>query len=296
MDENNPSGLPPQSPETSPTQGETSPTQEQGSAEPTRVKKFPVMEVFGPTIQGEGIQAGQRTGFIRFGGCDYRCQKCDSLHAVLPDLISKHAQRLTADEIANKCFETFPPSNCPWVTFSGGNPAMHDLTDVVKHLKGYGYKINVETQGTLCPQWLNFCDQITVSPKTPGMGEKFEEGKFQRFIDTVTPPICVKVVIFSSLDLEIAEWINKILDQTFGSDEHSYEVTRYLSLGNPYPPSFNEDGLVTPTQTFTDNEMIGSLMQDYRVLIEELLQRPNLKHWRFLPQIHVLAYGNQAGV
>ena len=34
-------------------------------------EKMPIMEVFGPTIQGEGMVIGQKTIFIRTGGCDY---------------------------------------------------------------------------------------------------------------------------------------------------------------------------------------------------------------------------------
>ena len=41
-----------------------------------------IAEIFGPTIQGEGVLIGEPTVFIRAGGCDYRCSWCDSLHAV----------------------------------------------------------------------------------------------------------------------------------------------------------------------------------------------------------------------
>ena len=34
-------------------------------------EKMPIMEVFGPTIQGEGMVIGQKTIFIRTGGCDF---------------------------------------------------------------------------------------------------------------------------------------------------------------------------------------------------------------------------------
>jgi 7-carboxy-7-deazaguanine synthase len=41
-----------------------------------------ISEIFGPTIQGEGVLIGLPTVFVRTGGCDYRCSWCDSLHAV----------------------------------------------------------------------------------------------------------------------------------------------------------------------------------------------------------------------
>ena len=60
---------------------------------------MPVVEVFGPTIQGEGELAGIPTAFVRFGGCDYRCSWCDSLFAVLPEDVRK-APRMTPAEVA----------------------------------------------------------------------------------------------------------------------------------------------------------------------------------------------------
>ena len=43
-----------------------------------RVLKLPVLEIFGPTFQGEGRAIGQKTMFVRTAGCDYHCDWCDS--------------------------------------------------------------------------------------------------------------------------------------------------------------------------------------------------------------------------
>lgn len=45
-------------------------------------KKMPIMEIFGPTIQGEGMVIGRKTMFVRTGGCDYSCSWCDSVQAI----------------------------------------------------------------------------------------------------------------------------------------------------------------------------------------------------------------------
>ena len=63
------------------------PTREPTNAEPPTTAsdaKIRVSEIFGPTIQGEGVLIGLPTVFVRTGGCDYRCSWCDSLHAVDP--------------------------------------------------------------------------------------------------------------------------------------------------------------------------------------------------------------------
>jgi len=46
-----------------------------------------ISEIFGPTIQGEGPLIGTPTVFVRTAGCDYRCTWCDTLYAVLPDIV-----------------------------------------------------------------------------------------------------------------------------------------------------------------------------------------------------------------
>lgn len=48
------------------------------SVEQIKEARIPVMEIFGPTVQGEGMVIGQKTMFVRTAGCDYRCSWCDS--------------------------------------------------------------------------------------------------------------------------------------------------------------------------------------------------------------------------
>lgn len=42
--------------------------------------KIPFLEVFGPTIQGEGMVIGKKTMFVRTYGCDYGCVWCDTAY------------------------------------------------------------------------------------------------------------------------------------------------------------------------------------------------------------------------
>lgn len=270
-------------------------------AVPMKQKKFPVIELFGPVIQGEGSQAGQQTMFIRFGGCDYRCKKCDSMHAVEPQAIAKHAQYLTADEIHNQLNSIRDQTGVQWVTFSGGNPAMHKLDELVQNLRGDGWLINVETQGTLYPAWLQGVHLVTTSPKSMGMGEKFEQTTFMRFLEKhkSATPVCVKVVVFSAQDLEFALQVQQAtehvytetLPYAYPSAQHG-GVAYYLSLGNPFPPVLNEENELLDQQPI--GGLIPALLRDYRNLSEEVLLDPRLKSWRFLPQLHVLTYGNEA--
>src|SRR3954453_23079289 len=94
-----------------------------GGLQSTRT--FPVIEIFGPTIQGEGAEAGLPRHFVRLGGCDYRCSWCDTMYAVDPATVRATSERLLAAEIVERLerLEGRPE----WVTLSGGNPALHRL-------------------------------------------------------------------------------------------------------------------------------------------------------------------------
>src|SRR4051794_33329479 len=96
-------------------------------------KTFPVIEVFGPTIQGEGAEAGLPTHFVRFGGCDYRCSWCDTMYAVDPTAVRETARSLTTEEIVSEVRGLGGRPN--WVALSGGNPALHELGPLVERLQ-----------------------------------------------------------------------------------------------------------------------------------------------------------------
>ncbi len=265
----------------------------EGPTKEPREKKVPVVEIFGPTIQGEGAMIGVRTSFIRFGLCDYKCTMCDSMHAVDPLQVKKNATWMTPIEMMNGLYDIHfkdDVQTCDWVTFSGGNPCIHDLSQLVLGLTNNQIQIAVETQGTFLPEWLKHCDVITVSPKSPGMGEQFEEDKFVKFLEAfyAHPGFNVKVVVFSMLDIEWARYINRLM---IG---HGCYDKMYLSLGNPFPPGQTkiegEDGHIS------DEDLKIRLLNDYSSLTEDLLQIPDMKNVRFLPQLHVLCWANKQKV
>lgn len=84
--------------------------------------KIPVLEIFGPTIQGEGRVIGRKTMFVRTAGCDYRCSWCDS--AFTWDGSAKGDIKLmTAEEIYDE-LKRIGGDLFNHVTISGGNPAL----------------------------------------------------------------------------------------------------------------------------------------------------------------------------
>lgn len=246
-------------------------------------KRLPLVEMFGPTISGEGSAIGQQTYFLRFGLCDYKCTMCDSMNAVDPAQVKANATWYTQDELLETFLAFHKPGSSRWVTLSGGNPCIHDLTGLVQGLQRHGFHIAVETQGTFAPRWLTDCDLITVSPKGPGMGENTDLDILDAFLDEIDwhGTVSLKIVIFDQRDLEFA----KMIYERYGAQVSDW----FLSLGNPYPPGYMEAD--APRYT----EYVMAQIGRYKMLLEDIIYDPILSQFKFLPQFHTFLWGNDKG-
>lgn len=236
---------------------------------------LPVIEIFGPTVQGEGPEAGRPANFVRFGGCDFRCSWCDSMYAVEPAEVRAHAEHLSTIEICDRLAALAPGPTL--VVLSGGNPALLDLGQLVDHLHELGHEVAVETQGSVWRDWLGSVDRLVISPKGPSsqMLSAAHTAKFQAFMESAarTPASTVlKVVIFDGDDLAYAE--------TLARDHIGFPL--FLSAGT-------DVGL-------DDEETRSRLLDRYRWLCEAVARSPVLAQARVLPQLHVLAWGTVRGV
>lgn len=238
------------------------------------MKAVPVVEVFGPTVQGEGPLAGVPTFFVRLGLCDYRCSWCDSMYAVDPVTVKEHAEYMDADGIVEAIRKL--KDGPEWVTLSGGNPAMHDLGPLVKELRDRRLKIAVETQGSVWRPWLARVQQLVVSPKPPssGMATDANIARTAKFIATAEKEVraerrCLKIVVFDEADYE---WAKELLA---GSSWRGY-----LSAGTPIP----------------DDDPRDAILERYRWLCERVAGDMSLRAVSVLPQLHVLAWGQVRGV
>lgn len=233
-------------------------------------KQFPVVEIFGVTIQGEGPDAGRPCVFVRFGGCDYECSWCDSLHAVLPAEVRK-APRLSVQQIINKIVEiSMPPMT---VVLSGGNPALHDLTELVNKLQGLTYRVTVETQGTKWKPWIADCDMVVVSPKPPSSGMKLDEKVLSDFMENValSNNVALKVVVGDDKDYEFAKQLRL----------RHWSRAMFLSVLNPNGSADEFD--------------IQDILNRYKWLCEKVANDPQMYSVKVMPQLHTLAWGNQKG-
>lgn len=154
--------------------------------EPTRAiqTSYPVMEHF-YTLQGEGVHTGKAAYFIRLGGCDVGCVWCDVKESWDA---SAHPVMTTADITAMAAAE---PGRIAVIT--GGEPAMHNLTDICTQLHRAGFKTHIETSGA--HPLSGDLDWVTLSPK------KFKAPLDENFVKAHE----LKIVVFHKSDLEWAE-------------------------------------------------------------------------------------------
>jgi len=163
---------------------------------------LPVMESF-YTLQGEGFHQGKAAYFIRLAGCDVGCVWCDvkdSWDATKHPMVhvDKIVTKLKIETgISNgKLGNNLQPSTLnikPIVVITGGEPLMHNLTQLTKALHSAGFQTNIETSGAypLSGEW----DWICLSPK-----------KFKAPLPEVVPQAHeLKVVIFNKTDFTWAE-------------------------------------------------------------------------------------------
>lgn len=115
---------------------------------------LPVMEYF-HTIQGEGFHTGRSAFFIRLGGCDVGCVWCDVKESWDEAAHPKISTEKLIDFIKN--------SHAEFVVITGGEPAMHDLTDLTKSLRNQHIYSAIETSG--CYPLIGEIDWYCFSPK-----------------------------------------------------------------------------------------------------------------------------------
>lgn len=245
----------------------------------THARQYPVVEIFGPTIQGEGAMIGVPTVFVRLGGCDDRCSWCDSMHAVLPEYRPQWA-KLTAIEITQQVLNLARRSIT--VTLSGGNPALHNCAELIAELKGAGCLPVIETQGTVAPLWFADLGHLTLSPKPPSSGNPTD---FEKVLAAVRNGprhpngISIKVVVFDEADLKYA------LDIFHGIEKRSaVPVRQFVQVGNRF---------VLPSEG--REHLREHMLDDLSTLVTRVIEA-KAYNVTVLPQLHALLWGNARGV
>jgi len=137
---------------------------------------YSVKEMF-LSVQGEGAHTGRPSVFLRFSGCNLWsgrekdrasavCKFCDTDFVGMDGLGG--GQFKTADDLAKEVMSYWPNNGNedggePWVICTGGEPLLQLDDNLVNALHKTGFKIGVESNGTIkAPKGI---DWLCISPK-----------------------------------------------------------------------------------------------------------------------------------
>lgn len=232
------------------------------------MKTILISEIFGPVIQGEGALIGRPTVFVRTGGCDYRCDWCDSLYAVLPQFKGEWTP-MSAHRVLESVQELSPSPIL--ITLSGGNPALQPLEELLDlgHAKNYSFAM--ETQGSVGKDWFAKLDYLVLSPKPPSSQMTTNWEVLAQCVASGAKKLSLKVVVFDEGDYLFAREVH----------QRFFDVPFYLQVGS----------------NIACNEIEYSLQTGAK--INWLLRRVLEDDWRdatILPQLHTLLWGQKRGV
>src|SRR5699024_4500816 len=128
--------------------------------------------------------------------------------------------------------------NFSHVTISGGNPALHkNIGPLIDLFHEEGWKVAVETQGSIWQEWMTKIDDVTISPKPPSAKMETDLSKLDHYIERLTAThsnFSLKVVIFDEKDFAYAEKIH----------ERYKSVPFFLQVGNDKISESNDEKLL----------------------------------------------------
>jgi len=162
----------------------------------------PVSEIFF-SYQGEGIFAGIGQIFVRFVGCNLKCNYCDTKYS---DKINQKTKFLTTEDVYKSIVKIYSKNKNkffgrkPSVSFTGGEPLLYCnfLETVVKKLKKENFEIYIETNGILfkeIKQLYKYCDIIAADVKLKSACSKNLLNLHEQFLKNSKNKVFTKIVI-----------------------------------------------------------------------------------------------------
>lgn len=170
-----------------------------------------------PTVQGEGPNVGQRTLFVRFGGCNMRCPgwPCDTPYSIYPEQWKKEIEVLGPEEVYRRIVDETRVMGINHVCITGGEPLIQpaeSINRLFELLISASYTIDLFTNGSR-----NFARYLVTYPRVSIIMDwkLIGSGEGTSFLDIRTKNLtllnskdAVKFVVKDEVDLEQARQIH----------------------------------------------------------------------------------------
>lgn len=155
-----------------------------------------VTEIY-KSIQGEALYAGHPCTFVRLTGCGLRCRWCDTAYAF------EGGKQMSISEIEVEVKK----EKAHFVEITGGEPlAQKNTPALIRRLIGEGFRVMIETGGSISIAELPTETHIIMDLKCPGSG--MAENNLYSNIELLKPTDEVKFVIADRADFDWAKEIS----------------------------------------------------------------------------------------
>ena len=166
------------------------------------------------SLQGEGINTGAPSVFLRLATCNLACTWCDTKYTW--DWANYDYDREVVNSEPQQVEEQIRKFECRRLIITGGEPLLQqaELAPLAASLKNDGYFLEVETNGTVAPQadLERLVDQWNVSPKLASSGNTRDHRERSDALDALArlPNAYFKFVIVEQSDAkEVGNLVNK---------------------------------------------------------------------------------------
>ena len=172
------------------------------------------------SIQGESTYAGLPCAFVRLAGCNLRCTYCDTRHAY------EEGERQMAGQVI-EALKRFPAS---LVEITGGEPLLQEETpSLISALAEQGYKVLVETNGSVSIRGIDARATIIMDIKCPGSG--MSEKMMWKNIGLLRPHDEIKFVLTGRNDYR---WAIEIIEKYRLQEKRTVHMSPAFGVLEPH--------------------------------------------------------------
>lgn len=219
----------------------------------------PVNEVFF-SYQGEGIYAGIPQIFVRFFGCNLKCNYCDTKKSLK---ISSNSKFFTTQALFEYIFDIYNQNKekfygqTPSISFTGGEPLIYAdfILELLQNYVKNKFSVYIETNGTL-PQQIKkvykYCDVVCMDIKFESACNKNLFKEHKEFIKFCKNKVFIKTVI--TKDTKEQEFTKAVKLVSSVSEKIKFVIQ---------PASFNN---ITNQKVFKFYSIAVSKLKDVRIL------------------------------